>query len=169
MTNVESTFIGAGKVAGLELWRIEKLAPVRIPEVKGKFHQGDSYILLSTVATKRCTLDPTSYNWWLRSLSLQSSSIRVTFIKLIANIAKICVFSGTLNRAIHFWLGSASSQDEQGIAAFKTVELDELLGGSPVQYREVEGNESQLFLSYFKVRALTAWLYVLLDYCLMSW
>ena len=53
MTNVESTFIGAGKVAGLELWRIEKMAPVRVPEVKGKFFQGDSYILLSTVVSKR--------------------------------------------------------------------------------------------------------------------
>ena len=33
MTDVDSTFIGAGTVAGLELWRIEKLAPVRVPEV----------------------------------------------------------------------------------------------------------------------------------------
>jgi len=106
----EPAFTGAGRAPGLELWRIEKLKPVKQPKADGKFHTGDSYILLSTSQTS----------------------------------------GGALAWNIHFWLGAETSTDEAGVAAYKTVELDDSLGGGPVQFREVQGFESQQFLSYFK-------------------
>ena len=57
--------------------------------------------------------------------------------------------SGKLLYDIFFWLGSESSTDEKGTAAYKTVELDDLKDGLPIQHREVEGHESRGFHALF--------------------
>ena len=51
---------------------------------------------------------------------------------------------------VFFWLGMESTQDEQGTAAYKTVELDDLLDGAAVQYREVMMHESKEFKAIFR-------------------
>lgn len=55
-----------------------------------------------------------------------------------------------LSQNIHFWIGKDSSQDEQSCAAIYTTQLDDYLGGSPVQHREVQYHESDTFRGYFK-------------------
>lgn len=51
---------------------------------------------------------------------------------------------------LHFWLGNDSSQDEQGAAAMLATQLDDFLGGDPIQYRETQQHESEIFKAYFK-------------------
>ncbi|XP_059792328.1 advillin isoform X3 [Balaenoptera ricei] len=55
-----------------------------------------------------------------------------------------------LSQDIHFWIGKDSSQDEKSCAAIYTTQLDDYLGGSPVQHREVQCHESDTFRGYFK-------------------
>ena len=53
-----SNFEGAGQESGLEIWRIEDFEAVPYDQTKyGKFHVGDSYIVLKvTMITISCTL-----------------------------------------------------------------------------------------------------------------
>lgn len=54
-----------------------------------------------------------------------------------------------LGHEIFFWLGNKTSQDEAGTAAYKTVELDELLGGVATQHREIQQQPSDQFMQLF--------------------
>ena len=107
--SVALDFADAGTSEGLQVWRIEKLKPVPVPEkMYGHFYEGDSYIVLKTAVSK----------------------------------------SGSFTWDIFFWLGNESTTDEQGVAAYKTVELDDKLGGAATQHREEQGFESDQFMQW---------------------
>lgn len=105
-------FAGAGAAPGVETWRIEQMKPVKQANFTGKFHTGDSYIVLHTWESKGSTL---------------------------------------MN--VHFWIGAESTRDEAGAAALLTVELDQLLGDLPTQFRETQGCESDEFLQLWPTGA----------------
>ncbi|KAI1340664.1 putative actin-binding protein Fragmin [Xylariaceae sp. FL0016] len=55
-----------------------------------------------------------------------------------------------------FWLGSKTTQDEAGTAAYKTVELDEFLHGVATQHRELQKEPSEDFVALFsRIRILS--------------
>ncbi|CAL8252228.1 unnamed protein product [Boreogadus saida] len=58
--------------------------------------------------------------------------------------------SAGLQYDLHFWQGKDCSQDESGSAAIFVVQMDDYLGGRPVQYRDIQGHESSTFTGYFK-------------------
>ncbi|XP_069067156.1 villin-like protein [Pleurodeles waltl] len=106
----EKFFPNISRKPGLQIWAIEKMEMVPLPEkAYGSFFEGDCYILL--------------------------------------HIKKISTATIT---DIHYWIGKDSTPDEQGAAAVFTTQLDDDLGGSPIQHREVQGHESEAFKSYFK-------------------
>ncbi|KAK9159050.1 hypothetical protein Scep_005624 [Stephania cephalantha] len=58
--------------------------------------------------------------------------------------------SGILEHDIHYWLGNAADEVDSVLASDKAFELDAALGSHAVQYREIQGEETEKFLSYFK-------------------
>ncbi|KAI7812838.1 gelsolin b [Triplophysa rosa] len=104
-------FKKAGKQGGLQIWRVENLDLVPVPQnLYGGFYTGDTYLVLNTIKQN----------------------------------------SGNLQYDLHFWIGDACTTDESGAAAIFAVQMDDFLGGKPIQYREVQGYESKTFVGYFK-------------------
>uniref|UniRef100_A0A8C1JM90 Macrophage-capping protein n=1 Tax=Cyprinus carpio TaxID=7962 RepID=A0A8C1JM90_CYPCA len=50
---------------------------------------------------------------------------------------------------LHMWIGEKSSRDEQVACAMLATQLDNFLGGDPVQHRQVQGYESPEFMNLF--------------------
>ena len=113
---------GAGRRNGVEVWRVEN-------------RRGDGAGMAATFGVARWPEDRTGD--FYRGDSY--------LVLLTAELS-----DGKKEYDIFFWLGSESSQDERAVAAVKAVELDSVLGGRPVQHRETEGKESQLFQSMFR-------------------
>ncbi|KAJ6374024.1 hypothetical protein OIU78_029680 [Salix suchowensis] len=90
--------------------------------------------------------------WWIenfRPIPSPKSSHGIFFMGDSYLILKTTALkSGSLCHDIHYCLGKDTCQDEGGVAAIKTVELDAALGGRAVQYREVQGHETEKFSSY---------------------
>ncbi|KAF2262582.1 gelsolin [Lojkania enalia] len=106
-----------GVEPGVFIWRIEDFEVVPWPKDKyGQFHEGDSYIILHSEKVK--------------SMSSGGGAEED---------------KNKLAHKIFFWLGSHTSQDEAGTAAYKTVELDEFLHGAAIQHREIQAAPSDTF------------------------
>ena len=109
-----------GTEPGLYIWRIEEFEVVPWrKEQYGSFHEGDSYIVLFSEKVKSKT----------------EGSEEEEKEKLIHDI--------------FFWLGTHTTQDEAGTAAYKTVELDEFLHGAATQHRELQSAPSDAFSALF--------------------
>jgi len=121
----EKEFVGSGQKPGLEIWRVENRR------------------------TKSDTPDFGVKRWPKEDYGSFYSGDSY----LVLNTYRVKVDGKETDKLgwdVHFWLGKESSQDEIGVAAYKAVELDDLLDDGPVQHREVQGSESALFQSYFK-------------------
>ncbi|RAH45688.1 gelsolin/scinderin family protein [Aspergillus brunneoviolaceus CBS 621.78] len=121
----EPAWRAVGTTPGLYIWRIEQFEVVPWPRDRyGEFYDGDSYIVLhSAKPPPSQTQQPQPDTEGETPLQLQHD--------------------------IFFWLGSHTSQDEAGTAAYKTVELDEYLHGAATQHREVQAHPSSEFVGLF--------------------
>ncbi|XP_036721443.1 advillin isoform X1 [Balaenoptera musculus] len=129
--SLSSAFQAVGNDPGIITWRIEKMELALVPlNAHGTFYEGDCYLILSKGQQRRGG-----------ELAPDLISLTTSQTRRVGSI---------LSQDIHFWIGKDSSQDEKSCVAIYTTQLDDYLGGSPVQHREVQCHESDTFRGYFK-------------------
>mmetsp|Transcript_27718 Transcript_27718/g.44350 ORF Transcript_27718/g.44350 Transcript_27718/m.44350 type:complete len:402 (+) Transcript_27718:1903-3108(+) len=123
----EKAYVGAGQKPGLQIWRVHN---------------------------KRTASDTPDFGVEKVTDKNEFGTFFSGDSYIVLNTFKVKDMNGKVTDKlawdVHFWLGNESSQDEIGVAAYKTVELDDLLDDGPIQHRELQGSESRLFQSYFK-------------------
>ena len=116
----EEDWVGAGQTAGIQVWRVENVRN-----------------------------DDGTPNFGVNPWPVDQYGHFYTGDSFIVLQTKENQETGKLSWDCFFWIGSESSQDEYAVAAYKAVELDDLLGGYPTQHRETQEHESAAFLSAF--------------------
>lgn len=119
---LEVNWEGAGKTPGLQIWRVENAHVDGVPKFGINTWPTDQYGRFYTgdsYLVLSTTEDPDADN------------------------------AGGPLLDIFFWIGSESSSDEYGVAAYKACELNDLLDDKPVQHRETQYHESAHFLDLF--------------------
>lgn len=117
----DENFKGIGQVVGLQIWRVEnKRTEADTPDFGVNHWPKEEY---GNFYSGDCYLVLNTYK--------EKGSDKILW-------------------DVHFWIGESSTQDEKGVAAYKAIEIDDILNDGPIQHREVMGHESGLFQSYFK-------------------
>jgi len=126
----EVNWIGSGTKPGIEIWRVEnmkrKFGVKKWPVDKyGTFYDGDCFIVLHTYKAAEA----------ISAAQPAAAAAGHASDKFLYDL--------------YFWVGMDSTQDERGVVALKTVELDAFLGDKPVQHRVVQGSEPDQFVKLF--------------------
>lgn len=84
--DLDTIFDGAGTQAGLEIWRLEKMVPVPIPEEEyGTFNSGDCYLVLKSNEAQDESQRSRNLHYWIgRQTSVVSRNYYFNLISIIS-------------------------------------------------------------------------------------
>lgn len=121
-------------MAGLYRWRIENLSPVWISHLDehhplNHFYESDCYIVLYVGRAD------------------EEEDVEDSPSKRESDIPDK---DGALAYNLHYWIGRTASVDKKASVCIRAVQLNSYIGGKAKHYPEQQGEESPIFLSYFR-------------------